>query len=57
MLDLDQLQIIGQLVDNMEVITSKLEKSFESNDGEEFNKSKKEMLDIQGKITRMVNQK
>ena len=55
MLDLEQLQILGQLIDNMEVLTEKVEKSFESKDGEEFAKSKKEILNIQQNITEMVS--
>jgi len=57
MLDLEQLQLLGQLADNMEIIVSKLEKSFGANNGEEFAKSKKGMLEIQKKINIMVNAK
>jgi len=51
MLDLEQLQIIAQLIDNMELATQKLEKSFAENNGEEFTKSKQEILDSQKKIS------
>ena len=54
MLDLEQLQILAQLADNMEVLSEKMEKAYNDNDGEAFNKSKKELLDIQGKISSMV---
>jgi len=57
MLDLEQLQLFGQLVDNMEILMGKLEKSFETKDGEGFVKSKKEILDFQKKINIMVNTK
>jgi len=57
MLDLDQLQTLGQLVDNLDILTKRLEKSFETNSSEEFSKSKKEILDIQDKISKMVDQK
>jgi len=56
MLDLDQLQIIGQLVDNIEVITGKLEDSFKKSNGEEFNKSKNELLRFQRETSKIINQ-
>ena len=40
MLDLQQLQILAQLVDNMEVLTERLEKSYSKKNAEEFNKIK-----------------
>jgi hypothetical protein len=55
MLDLGQLQILGQLVDNIEIVESKLEKAFEANNGEDFVSSKKEILKIQKKIKKMIN--
>jgi hypothetical protein len=57
MLDLEQLQLLGQLVDNIEVITGKLEKSFEANNAEEFANSKKGILEFQKKINKLVNTK
>lgn len=57
MLDLDQIQIIAQLADNMEIISSKIEKAFESNDGEEFAQSKKELIESQKKINSILNPK
>ena len=54
MLDLQQLQILAQLVDNMEVVSERLEKTYEDNDSENFNKSKREILDIQNKISEMM---
>lgn len=54
MLDLDQLQILAQLVDNIEIISEKVEKSFDENNSEEFTKSKNELLKVQKKITELV---
>ena len=54
MLDLQQLQILGQLVDNMEKISSKIKESYAKNNSIEFNKAKQEILDIQKKINEMT---
>ena len=51
MLDLEQLQILAQLADNMDTVYTKLEKAYANNDGEDFKKSKKELLDNQAKIS------
>jgi len=56
MLDLEQLQIIGQLVDNIEIMTGKLEDSFKANDSEDFARSRKEILETQKKIVEMIKQ-
>ena len=56
MLDLDQLQILGQLVDNIEIISERLEKSFRTNDGAEFTKSKDEILNVQKKIAFIISE-
>jgi hypothetical protein len=56
MLDLEQLQILAQIMDNIEVLTGILEKSYENNNGEEFNKSKGAILDFQKKIGGMIKQ-
>ena len=55
MLDLEQLQIFAQLVDNMEIITEKIEKAFEKNNSEEFTKAKKELLVFQKEIDRTLS--
>tara|TARA_Y100000310_G_scaffold285130_1_gene308365 strand:+ start:1565 stop:1750 length:186 start_codon:yes stop_codon:yes gene_type:complete len=55
MLDLEQLQIIGQLVDNIEIMVGKLEHSFKSKDSEDFTKSKQEISKTQRKINEMIN--
>lgn len=57
MLDLDQLQTIGQIIENIEILTERLEKAFESSNGEEFLKAKKEISILNDKINQMVNQK
>ena len=51
MLDLEQLQFLAQIVDSMEIAVEKLEKSYEENDGENFQNSKKAILDFQSKIS------
>jgi len=56
MLDLDQLQILGQLADNIEIMIGKMEKSFEEREGEEFLKSRKEILNTQMKINKIINE-
>ncbi len=54
MLDLQELQILAQLVDNMDVLSSRLEKTYGDNDGENFSKAKQEILNIQKKISEML---
>ncbi len=54
MIDLQELQILAQLADNIEIISGKLEKAYASNNTEEFNKSKKEILEIQKKISNLI---
>lgn len=53
-MDLAQLQLIAQLLDNMDIVTKKLEKSYNENDAEMFNKIRGEIMDIQGKISNLV---
>ena len=54
MLDLQEMHILAQLVDNMEITISKLEKAYASNNTEEFNRSRAEILDIQRKISGLI---
>jgi len=54
MLDTQELQILAQLVDNMEMITGKLESAYGNNNAEEFNKAKNEVIIIQNKINAML---
>jgi len=51
MLDLNQLQFLAQMMDSMEVSVEKLEKSYEENDGENLQNSKKAILVFQSKIS------
>ena len=54
MVNLQQLQFLAQLVDNIEKSTVILEKAYKDNDGEDFQKSKKYILEIQGKIAEVL---
>lgn len=53
MLDSEQLQTLAQLVDKIELATEELDKAYAKNDAEEFNKIKKEILDVQAEISAM----
>ena len=55
MIDLQQLKILAQLIDNMEVVTARLERAYNDNDAENFNMSKKEIFDIQSKISSVIS--
>jgi len=54
MLDSEQLQILAQLIDNTEVYLERLEKSYDKNNAEEFMGFKKEILNIQIKISDLL---
>lgn len=54
MIDLQQLQILAQLADNMEIVTEKLENFYNDNDAKNFDKSKKEILEINKKISEIL---
>ncbi|MDP3027639.1 MAG: hypothetical protein Q8N63_08085 [Nanoarchaeota archaeon] len=54
MASLEQLQILAQLVDSMEIAIDKLEKSYQNNDSENFQKSKKTISDFQQKILEII---
>ena len=54
MAGLEQLQILAQLVDSMEIAIDKLEKSYQNNDSENFQKSKKTISDFQQKILEII---
>ena len=54
MIDLQQLKVLAQLIDNLELITGKLERGFNENNAEDFNRAKKELLDTQNKISKMI---
>ena len=51
MLDLEQLQNIAQLIDKIDLATEKLDKAYSKNNAEDFNNTKKEILDLQAKIS------
>ncbi len=54
MIDLSHLQLLAQLLDNMNIVAKSLEKSYNENDAETFKKAKIEILDIQNKISRVI---
>ena len=54
MVDLEQLQILAQLVDSMEIAIDKLERAYQNNDSENFQKSKKTISDFQQKISEII---
>ena len=54
MVDLEQLQILAQLVDSMEIAIDKLERAYQNNDSEDFQKSKKAISDFQQKILETI---
>jgi hypothetical protein len=54
MIDLKQLQVLASLIDTLEIELKKLETCYGKNDSEGFNRSKKEILDIQNKISKMT---
>ena len=54
MLDLQELQILAQLIDNMDVLSNMLEKTYADNDAENFNKAKNEILNVQKRINDML---
>jgi|TARA_B100001971_G_C18248204_1_gene576008 hypothetical protein len=54
MVDVADLQLVNQLIDNMIILSGKLEESFKKNDSNDFEKIKVEILDIQKKIEEMV---
>ncbi len=54
MANLQELQILAQLLDNMNLASEKLEKSYGKNNAEDFNSAKKEIADIQNKISQVL---
>jgi len=57
MLDLEQLKKIAELVDKIQLSTEELDKAYADNDAEDFNKTKKEILDVQAEISSMFGGK
>ena len=54
MANLQELQILAQLLDNMSLASEKLEKMYGENNAEDFNSAKKEIMDIQNKISQVL---
>ena len=50
----DEILFLNQLVNSLEEAGKKLEKDYEKNDSENFNKSKKIMLKLQEEISDMI---
>jgi hypothetical protein len=53
MADLQQLEITAQLLDNLSIAVREMEKYYNENNNENFIKSKKEILEIQNKISKI----
>lgn len=52
--DVQELQVIAQLIDNMVIITDKLEKAYDDKDSVNFEQSKEEILKSQKQIENML---
>ena len=52
--DTNELHTLSQLIQNLDTLTSRLEKSYNDNDSETFLKIKKELLDTQLKIAGII---
>jgi len=55
MLDTLQIQTIAQLIDNLEISSEQLEKSFRKKDAEDFKNSKQEMLRFKNEISKILD--
>ncbi len=55
MIDLQQLKILAQLLENMEIVSQRLERAYNDNDAASFGEAKKEIFDIQAKISNMTS--
>jgi len=53
-IDINQVQIVAQLIEAMNDSLKKLEYYYEKKDIENFNKSKKSLLDFQNKIANIL---
>lgn len=54
MIDPENLHNITQLVENLENLSHKLEKSYNDNDAENFNLCKREILETQINISKLI---
>ena len=52
--DVQELQVIAQLIDNMTIITDKLEKAYNDKDSINFKQAKEEILKSQKQIENML---
>jgi hypothetical protein len=52
--DVQELQVIGQLIDNITIITDKLEKAYNDKDSIKFKQAKDEILKSQKQIENML---
>ena len=55
MLDNLQIQTIAQLIDNIEISSERLEKSFKKKDAEDFKNSKQEILQFKNEISKILD--
>jgi hypothetical protein len=55
MLDTTQIQTIAQLIDNIELSSEKLEKSFKNKKPEDFKNSKEEIIKIKTEISKILD--
>lgn len=53
-MDLQELHLVAQLLDNLEILVNKMENCYNSNDSENFLYLKKEALETQNKVSRIV---
>lgn len=54
-MDLQQLKILAQLIDNMNISAAGMEKYYNKKNSEKFNLAKKEILDINEKISGIIS--
>jgi hypothetical protein len=54
MKDVQELQAIGQLIDNLEIITDSLEDAYNEKDAVKFKQSRENILESQKKIGEML---
>ncbi|MDD5191965.1 MAG: hypothetical protein PHH54_04925 [Candidatus Nanoarchaeia archaeon] len=54
MADLEHLQLLAQLIDSMEVAINRLERAYQDNDSENFEKAKKVIFDFYQRISEIT---
>ncbi len=55
MLDTTQIQTIAQLIDNIEISTTSLEKSFKNKKPEDFKNSKQTIIKSKDEISKIID--